>query len=57
MSASALRDLVGIAGFGLVTYGVYLVSLPAACVVAGGMMLSLSLVGWIRNDRRTTRGK
>ena len=57
MSAEALRDLIGLSGFGLVVYGVSMWSAAGACVTAGAVMFSVSIIGWIRNARTSPRGK
>ncbi len=42
------RDLVGIAGLGLLGTGVWLVYPPAALIVVGSALLALALVGACR---------
>lgn len=42
---STLADCLGVGGFGVVIFGVYLISVPLACVVGGlGMMAAAILL-------------
>jgi hypothetical protein len=39
-----IRDVIGLAGCGLVVYGTWLYSRPAAFVVAGAMLVTMAIL-------------
>ena len=53
----AMRDAAGILGLALITLGVGLMSVPWALIVAGVVLLGLSLWGAIRSDRHAARNQ
>ena len=46
-------DVLGLAGFGALEYGVSLWSVPAAWVLAGAVLLALSFWPLVRKGRRS----
>jgi hypothetical protein len=41
-STEIQRDVIGLTGLGLVTYGVFLIYAPAGFIVAGGLLIALA---------------
>jgi uncharacterized membrane protein HdeD (DUF308 family) len=37
-------DIIGLLGLGLIVFGVYRISPPAACIIAGGLLVGLYVV-------------
>ncbi|ASP70428.1 hypothetical protein CDO28_01885 [Sinorhizobium meliloti] len=47
-----LSDVLGFAGAGSVTYGVWLMHQPTAFIVGGSLMLSISVIGAVAKARK-----
>lgn len=49
ISLIGARDVCAVAGLGLVAWGLAMVSVPAAIVTTGGILLGLAVIGSMRN--------
>jgi hypothetical protein len=49
ISLIGARDVCAVAGLGLVAWGLALVSVPAAIVTTGSILLGLAVIGSMRN--------
>ncbi len=46
-----MKDLFALAGFGLLSVGLYLVSLPTCLIVTGGLLLLAGVVAHFRRHK------
>lgn len=46
-----MNDVVALVGLGMLGYGLYMVSLPLALGVVGGILLAIGVIGTLRRGR------